>query len=92
MDIFIYKAKDIFLKELNWSNISYEFYFDFFYEVYCLIFYFLVYFYFMDFLCNKYLNEMKNVFDVIRELEYIVFSVCKYDDRLMAYFILGIVY
>lgn len=92
MDILIHKAKDTFSKEPNWSNIPYELHFDFFYEAYCLIFHPLVYLYFMDFLCNKHLNEMKNAFDAIRELEYIVSSVCKYDDRPMAHLILGIVY
>lgn len=92
MDILIHKAKDTFSKEPNWSNIPDEIRFDFLFEGYCLIFHPLVYLYFMDFLCNKHLNEMNNAFDAIRELEYIVSSVCKHDDRPMAHLTLGIVY
>lgn len=57
-----------------------------------MIIYFLVYFYFLKFLCCKYFRRKDDVLVVFEELEVVVVEVCKYDDKLVVYFILGILY
>ncbi|XP_061186707.1 uncharacterized protein LOC133194815 [Saccostrea echinata] len=84
--------RGVFRKRPNRENTPSELHFDIFCQRTSLVIHPLVYLHFLNFLCQKHLDQNNYAKKALSELENVVFEVCKHDDLPMAHLILGISY
>ncbi|XP_061186718.1 uncharacterized protein LOC133194823 [Saccostrea echinata] len=97
MDIIIRKEiiwteRDVFTKRPNRENTPSELQFDILFQRTSLVIHPLVYLHFLNFLCQKHLDQNNYAKKALTDLEDVVFEVCTHDDLPMAHLILGISY